>query len=400
LIVESGDMKNNTPQLSTLNSSLSKYATDVRRTKGRLVYEEPSGSRTEFQRDKDRVIHSNAFRRMRNKTQVFIESEGDYYRTRLTHSMEVSQIAHSIAKALVLDTELADTVALAHDLGHTCFGHAGEDALAEAMRPYGGFNHNEQTFRILTKLEKRYARFDGLNLTWEALEGIVKHNGAIKDIDSMPYVKEFCSKWDLEVGTFSGLEAQIAALSDDIAYNTHDADDGHHAGFFSLEELRELPVFNKSIDKNRALYPEISPVRVAYEVVRDAIGVMADDVIATTKRNIEIYKPLCAEDVRNAPIMLAAFSEEMADNIKQIKKFLFNRMYKKESVYEKMEKAKGIVSDLFEFYMNEFKMLPTDMSDEDITSESIRARLIADFIAGMTDRYAIKLHEKLGIGNS
>ena len=231
---------------------LAPYATKASQTRGRLMPEAPSASRTEFQRDRDRIIHSGAFRKLRNKTQVFIENEGDYYRTRLTHSLEVAQIARSISRTLKLDEDLAETIALAHDLGHTCFGHAGEDGLALSMAPYGGFSHNEQTFRILTKLENRYARFDGLNLTWETLEGIVKHNGPIDHRAVLPTLRAYNQGWDLELTSFAGPEAQVAALSDDIAYNTHDIDDGHRAGFFRLEDLRDLPLFGPSLDKMRA----------------------------------------------------------------------------------------------------------------------------------------------------
>ena len=238
---------------------LAPYATKVSQTRGRRLPEDPSSSRTEFQRDRDRIIHSGAFRKLRNKTQVFIESEGDYYRTRLTHSLEVAQIARSMSRTLKLDEDLAETIALAHDLGHTCFGHAGEDGLAAAMKSYGGFSHNEQTFRILTKLENRYARFDGLNLTWETLEGVVKHNGPIATTANLPTLRAFNQDWDLELGSFAGAEAQVAALSDDIAYNTHDIDDGHRGGFFRLEDLHDLPLFGPSLEKMRKLYPDHHP---------------------------------------------------------------------------------------------------------------------------------------------
>src|ERR1700677_3746530 len=242
--------------LQDTGSHFAPYATKAAESRGRLVKEPPPASRTEFQRDRDRIIHSGAFRKLRNKTQVFIEGEGDYYRTRLTHSLEVAQIARSIARALGIDEDLTEALALAHDLGHTCFGHAGEEGLAEVMKPFGGFSHNEQTFRILTSLERRYIAFDGLNLTWETLEGVVKHNGPITDDALMPpTIREFCAKWDMELMNFAGPEAQVAALSDDIAYNTHDIDDGQRAGFFRLDDLGELPLFGPTLIGFRAFAP-------------------------------------------------------------------------------------------------------------------------------------------------
>ena len=231
------------------------YATLASQSRGRLVVEPPSATRTAFQRDRDRIIHCGAFRKLRNKTQVFIENEGDYYRTRLTHSLEVAQIARAIARTLRLDEDLAETIALAHDLGHTCFGHAGEDGLAEAMEPFGGFSHNEQTFRILTQLEHRYAQFDGLNLSWETLEGVIKHNGPVRLADLSADLRQYNAAWDLELGTYAGPEAQIAALADDIAYNTHDIDDGQRAGLFRLEDLRDLPLFGPALADRQARYP-------------------------------------------------------------------------------------------------------------------------------------------------
>ena len=286
--------------IMSITPSIAPYATPVAHSRGRFVPEDPSVTRSEFQRDRDRIIHSGAFRKLRNKTQVFIESEGDYYRTRLTHSLEVAQIARSISRTLHLDEDLAETIALAHDLGHTCFGHAGEWGLIAAMKPYGGFSHNEQTFRILTKLENRYARFDGLNLTWETLEGIVKHNGPIAHNDILPTLRAFNQEWDLELGSFAGPEAQVAALSDDIAYNTHDIDDGHRAGFFRLEDLHDLPLFGTALEKVRARYPESERARLMYEAVREVIGVMIDDVLETTRRNLDHLRPQAVEDIRYA----------------------------------------------------------------------------------------------------
>ena len=377
---------------------LAPYATLVAETQGRRIPESPSSARSEFQRDRDRIIHSGAFRTLRNKTQVFIESEGDYYRTRLTHSLEVAQIARSISRTLNLDEDLAETIALAHDLGHTCFGHAGEDGLAAAMAPYGGFSHNEQTFRILTKLENRYARFDGLNLTWETLEGIVKHNGPVKPADLLPTLRAFNQEWDLELTRFAGPEAQIAALSDDIAYNTHDIDDGHRAGFFCLDDLNDLPLFGAAIRKARALYPHTTPERLMYEAVREVIGLMVDDVLAVTRRNLDILRPKSVLDIRHAPQATVAFSAEMEQNIRHLRDFLFARMYRHERINRICAKARQIVGDLFAIFQKQPDCLPPTWYAA-IESwggdETAKARMIADYIAGMTDRFAILEHRRL-----
>ncbi len=334
---------------------------------------------------------------MRNKTQVFIESEGDYYRTRLTHTLEVAQIARSISRALGLDEDLAECIALAHDLGHTCFGHAGEEGLDEAMKPYGGFNHNEQTFRIVTKLEHRYARFDGLNLSWETLEGIIKHNGPLDASSMGPTVRAFNEKWDLELTTYAGPEAQVAALSDDIAYNTHDIDDGHRAGFFHMDDLSELPLFKATLKKMRSAYADSAPQRVMYEVVREVIGLMVDDVLGATKLNLKDLKPKSAKEIRCAPKATVAFSEEMGRHIAIIHLFLHSRMYRHERVNDTCAKARQIVHDLFEAYINKPSSMPASWSNafRAEKDKDKKARIIADYIAGMTDRYAIKEHHRL-----
>jgi dGTPase len=380
------------------NATLAPYATRVAQTRGRKTLEPPSATRSEYQRDRDRIIHSGAFRKLRNKTQVFIESEGDYYRTRLTHSLEVAQIARSISRTLKIDEDLAETIALAHDLGHTCFGHAGEDGLSAAMKPYGGFSHNEQTFRILTKLENRYASFDGLNLTWETLEGVVKHNGPIDHRASLPTLYAFNQEWDLELTTFAGIEAQVAALSDDIAYNTHDIDDGHRAGFFRMEDLSTLPLFGASLDKMRNLYPKADRPRVMYETVREVIGIMIKDVLDTTRKNIEKIRPQSAEEIRNAAIATVAFSPEMLDNIQILRDFLFARLYRHSRINRICAKAEKIVSDLFAFFMERPNCLPTAWHAAVVNvggDEIVKARIIADYIAGMTDRFAVQEHRKL-----
>ncbi len=378
-------------------SGLAPYATKASASRGRLIPEPSSSTRTPFQRDRDRIIHSGAFRKMRNKTQVFIESEGDYYRTRLTHSLEVSQIARSISRALGLDEDLTETIALAHDLGHTCFGHAGEEGLDVAMRPYGGFNHNEQTFRILTTLENRYARFDGLNLSWETLEGIVKHNGPIHPDASLPTIRAFNKIWDLELTSFAGAEAQVAALSDDIAYNTHDADDGHHAGLFKLEELTELPLFGPSVRKMEKLYPDAERTRLMYEAVREVIGLMVDDVLLTTRNNLATLKPKGAEDIRHSRQATVMFSEEMHKNINILHKFLHARMYRHENVNEVCAKARNVVRDLFNAYTKKPNILPPSWNQavKACADDGCKARVIADYIAGMTDRYALKEHSRI-----
>lgn len=386
---------------STLQDSpshLVNYATHAAESRGRLVPEAPSSTRNAFQRDRDRIVHSGAFRKLRNKTQVFIENEGDYYRTRLTHSLEVAQIARSISRTLGFDEDLTETVALAHDLGHTCFGHAGEEALAEVMRPYGGFSHNEQTFRILTKLENRYAKFDGLNLTWETLEGVVKHNGPVPQDKLPPTVRDFCSEWDLQVTTFAGPEAQVAALADDIAYNTHDIDDGHRAGLFRLEDLRDLPLFGATLSMMRSRYPSTDRERLMHETVREVIGLMVTDVLETTRLNLERLQPQTVSDIRKADYAIVSFSADMTQNISVLREFLWAHMYRHHKVNRICAKARGIVKDLFSFLMEEPNCLPASWYDtlpSEKTNDVRKARIIADYIAGMTDRFAVQEHRRL-----
>jgi len=374
------------------------YATHAGETRGRLITEPRSATRTEFQRDRDRIIHSGAFRKLRNKTQVFIENEGDYYRTRLTHSLEVAQIARSIARALGFDEDLTEAVALAHDLGHTCFGHAGEEGLAAAMEPYGGFSHNDQTFRILTKLENRYARFDGLNLTWETLEGVIKHNGPLTTSDMSSTVVEFCKHMDLEPHSFAGPEAQIAALADDIAYNTHDFDDGYRAGFFRSEDLRDLPLFGPALLGMQARYPDADKERLMYETVREVIGVMVKDLLENTRQNLEALKPRTASDIRHAKQTTVSFGFEMVRGIDMLRAFLQARMYRHSKVNRACAKARQIVKDLFAFFIEQPSCLPSTWYESlqaQNGDETLRARVIADYIAGMTDRFAVQEHRKL-----
>ena len=375
---------------------LAPYATQVSESKGRLVAEPVSRTRSEFQRDRDRIIHSGAFRKLRNKTQVFIENEGDYYRTRLTHSLEVAQIARSMSRSLGLDEDLTETVALAHDLGHTCFGHAGEEGLAEVMKPHGGFSHNEQTFRILTRLENRYARFDGLNLTWETLEGVVKHNGPVKAPLS-PTLAEFSRTYDLELESYAGAEAQVAAIADDIAYNTHDIDDGHRAGFFRLDDLAVLPLFGEALTDMKRHYPSAGNDRLMHEMVREVIGVMIADVLDTTRANLASLQPLNAAHIRHAARPVVTFSPGMAKHVETLREFLWARMYKHSKVNRICTKARIIVKDLFGFFMNEPSCLPAGWAEAVAAAgaEYAKARIVADYIAGMTDRFAVQEHRRL-----
>ncbi|MCW0183333.1 MAG: deoxyguanosinetriphosphate triphosphohydrolase [Zavarzinia sp.] len=380
------------------------YASDPRRSRGRRTPEPDSPTRSPFQRDRDRIIHSGAFRRLQYKTQVFVYQEGDHYRTRLTHSLEVAQIARSICRVLRLDEDLGEALALAHDLGHTCFGHAGEDALDRCMQPFGGFDHNAQTLRILTKLEKRFAEFDGLNLTWEALEGVVKHNGPLVHADGRPLkdaplpvaIIEYMAEQDLELSTHAGPEAQVAALADDIAYNNHDLDDGLRAGLFRLEDIRDLPLVGEVLRGIEAKYPGIGRERTAHETVRALIGRMINDVLTETKARLEALNPASVEDIRHHHRPVVAFSEKMVDEDRALKAFLWSRMYRHDRVNRMTSKARRCVRDLFELLLAEPQCLPGDWARRAEGPGTPRtARLVADFIAGMTDRFAIEEHARL-----
>ena len=379
-------------------------------TRGRDYPEPESPTRSCFQRDRDRIVHAAAFRRLKYKTQVFVYHEGDYYRTRLTHSIEVAQIARSISRSLGLNEDLAEAMALAHDLGHTCFGHAGEDALNKAMQPYGGFDHNEQTFRILTLLERRYAEFDGLNLTWETLEGIVKHNGPLTGPasrnDAVPEtIARYCREVrDLEVDTFAGAEAQVAALADDIAYNNHDIDDGLRAGLFPLEELRDLPLVGPVLAEVSQRYPTLEESRLVHETIRRMIDLMVTDLLQETRSRINAHAPASAEEVRLLDRPLVAFSDEMRQNDRALRDFLFQRMYRHYKVNRMTTKAKRVVRELFDHYLERPDCLPDEWRAEAEEVRGVaRARLVADYIAGMTDRYALVEHAKnfdLRVGNA
>ncbi len=379
------------------------FATDPNRSRGRLHAEPPSATRTDFQRDRDRIIHADAFRRLKQKTQVFVAHEGDHYRTRLTHSLEVSQIARTVARLLGLDEDLAETLALAHDIGHPPFGHAGETALDDVMSEYGGFDHNAQALRVLTRLEHRYPAFDGLNLTWESLEGVIKHNGPLvtpdRPLDSLPAAfRDYEALQSLELDTFAGPEAQVAALADDIAYNNHDIQDGLRAGLFEIHDLMEAPlagdVFREVMDQ----YPGIETDRMISESVRRLIGVWVTDLVREFHRRAAVWKPRSVEEVRALPMPLAAFSEDIAERQKPLRAFLFERMYRHHKVNRMMSQARRIVRELFALFMAEPETLPPPWGERARAAgadKARRARIVCDYIAGMTDTYAIDEHRRL-----
>ena len=372
------------------------FASRAAASRGRLYDEPESHTRSVFQRDRDRIIHSAAFRRLQHKTQVFVHHEGDHYRSRLTHSLEVAQIARSVARELGLEEDLAEALALAHDLGHPPFGHAGEDALNAVMADFGGFDHNAQALRILTYLEKRYAEFDGLNLTWESLEGIAKHNGPV----APPFpaaLAEYNEHQDLDLGTYAGPEAQVAALADDIAYNNHDIDDGVRAGLFTLDALADVPLVGPVLAHVRDKYPALPQSQLVFETVRRVINLMVSDLVAQTRRNVSKATPLSVEDVRRLGSPLAAFSGDLLAQEKELRAFLVNNMYRHDRVNKMSQQGKQIVTDLFRFYLDNPAQLPDDWRPENDEAQDQQklARGIADFVAGMTDRYAIDSHESL-----
>ena len=378
---------------------LAPWACRPEASRGRLQAEPESATRTCFQRDRDRIIHSAAFRRLEYKTQVFVNHEGDFFRTRLTHSLEVSQIARSICRALRLNEDLAEALALAHDLGHPPFGHAGEDALKEMMQPYGGFDHNAQSLRVVTFLERRYAEFDGLNLTWESLEGVVKHNGPLLSPDARPLpwaIADYVEGHDLQLDTFAGPEAQVASLADDIAYNNHDIDDGLRAGLFDLDDLREVPLVGEMFESVRSRYPGIEMTRLIHESVRRLIGHMVDDLIAETRRRIAEVGPRSADDIRRCGRPVAAFSPEMRENDRALKGFLLERMYRHYKLNRMTSKARRLVRDLFRLFVGEPECLPTEWRKRTRgTATGVTARVVADYVAGMTDRFAADEHRRL-----
>jgi dGTPase len=384
------------------------YACDPDRSRGRLFCEPPSKTRSPFRRDCDRVIHSTAFRRLKHKTQVFVFHEGDHYRTRLTHSLEVAQIARALARQLGLDEDLTETLALAHDLGHPPFGHAGERALDACMKAHGGFDHNAQSLRVVTSLEHRYPEFDGLNLTWETLEGIVKHNGPLTDRQGKPIGKyhesggipfviaDFVRIYDLELWSCASLEAQAAAVADDIAYDAHDIDDGLRAALFSVEDLKAMPLTAAMIAEIDKHYPALDQDRRGAELVRELISYLIGAVVAEARKGLDLAQPKSANDVRHHGGQLIAFPPEVAEAEAGIKAFLKQHMYRHRWVMRVMGEAEEIVSDLFTRYQQRPSDLPAEwLEGAAHESEMARVRRIGNFIAGMTDRFALTEHQRL-----
>ncbi len=381
-------------------SGLAPYACTPKTSRGRLYQEPESETRTCFQRDRDRIIHAGAFRRLQYKTQVFVNHEGDFFRTRLTHSLEVSQIARSIARTLGLAEYLAETLALAHDLGHTAFGHAGEYEMEARMENYGGFDHNAQSLRVVTALEHRYAQFDGLNLTWETLEGIVKHNGPLIGFEGakpLPWaISEYAKLQDLELATFASGEAQAAAVSDDVAYNNHDIDDGLRAGLFSIDDIREVDFVGKAFANVEKTYPGLDRSRTIHETIRRLIGEMVEDILVESRMRISDAQPKSATDIRTFDAPVIDFSDAMKKNDKELKEFLFNNMYRHYKLNRMTTKARRVVGDLFDLFLRDPGCLPDEWSilaGEPETEQT--ARLVADYIAGMTDRFALDEHARL-----
>jgi dGTPase len=385
------------------------YGCDPERSRGRLFAEPPSKTRSPFRRDCDRVIHCNAFRRLKHKTQVFVFHEGDHYRTRLTHTLEVAQIARALARQLGLDEDLTEALALAHDLGHPPFGHAGERALDACLQAHGGFDHNAQTLRVVTSLEHRYPDFDGLNLTWESLEGIVKHNGPLMTPNGTPLgryrdqgvpfgITEYAGIYDLELWNYASLEAQIAAIADDIAYDAHDIDDGLRAGLFGVDDLKVMPLTAGMIADIAGHYPGLDDDRRGAELVRELISYLIGAVVSEARRRLELAAPASVEDVRNYGEQLIAFSPEATQAEAEIKSFLKLRMYRHPRVMRVMGEAEQILFDLFARYQRQPSDLPAEWLPReggDSETETECARRIGNFIAGMTDRFALTEHQRL-----
>ncbi|MDQ0457197.1 deoxyguanosinetriphosphate triphosphohydrolase [Rhizobium paknamense] len=380
------------------------FAADPWSTRGRLYPEGASLTRSEFQRDRDRIVHTTAFRRLKHKTQVFIGPDSDHYRTRLTHTIEVAQIARALARAFRIDEDLAEGVALVHDFGHTPFGHTGEDALDEVLKPYGGFDHNAQSLRIVTKLERRYAEFDGLNLTWETLEGLVKHNGPLMTPDGegtrgpvpLP-ITEYCALQDLDLASYASLEAQAAAVADDIAYNTHDIDDGIRSGYLTFDMLEDVPFLAGLMREVREKYPNLEEDRFTHEIMRRQITRMVEDVIGVAQSRLSRIKPMSADDIRQAGETIITFSEQMAETDRQIKKLLFSRIYRHPDIMRIRAGAAQIVTDLFHAYMEEPSLMKSHYWVEHIAGleTPAKARHVGDYLAGMTDTYAVRVHRQL-----
>ena len=383
---------------------LAPFACQPDASRGRLHSERMSSFRSPFQRDRDRIIHSSAFRRLKHKTQVFVEHEGDYYRTRLTHSIEVAQVARTIAGVLGLNTDLAEAIALAHDLGHTPFGHTGEDALGALMAPYGGFDHNAQAIRIVTRLERHYADFDGLNLSWESLEGIAKHNGPLigpfarHAEGPLPYaLVEANTEWELDLHTFASAEAQVAAIADDVAYSHHDLHDGLRSGLFTEDDLMELPVTGPAFAEVDAIYPGLDKMRRRHEALRRVFGRMVEDVIAVAKNRLDAAQPKSVDDIRAMEGTVIRFSKPLYQELKAIRSFLFTRMYRAPSVMKERARVTDVVNGLFPLFMAQPNLLPQEWASDisAATGETELARFVADYVSGMTDRFALQEHRRL-----
>ena len=383
-----------------MSLTLAPYASRFDNSRGRLYIEPKSRRRTEFQRDRDRIIHATAFRRLMHKTQVFISPEGDHYRTRLTHSLEVAQIARALARSLQVDEDLTEALALAHDLGHPPFGHVGEEALNKCMKEFGGFDHNDQTLRILTLLERRHPAFEGLNLCWETLEGVVKHNGPLLSTSSegglLPTIVAYNKKQDLELSSYPALEAQIAAMADDIAYDNHDLDDGLRAGIITLEMLEDVPhvagIFREVLDE----YKGLEMPRVIHESIRRLIGKAIDDLTDQTNVNLIKAGVSTADDIRYFETAIASFSPAVEGDEGKIKSFLFKNMYLHPAVLNEAAIGAEQLRDLFNLFHDEPEKLPQEWAQGvDVPHSAITARIVADYIAGMTDRYAINLHRAM-----
>jgi dGTPase len=362
----------------------------------RYFIESESNYRSCYQRDRDRILHCSAFRRLKHKTQVFVEDEGDYFRTRLTHTLEVAQVARTISTALDLNYDLSETISLAHDLGHTPFGHTGEEALDELMVAYGGFDHNAQALRIVTKLEQHYADFDGLNLTWDTLEGIAKHNGPIQE--PIPYaLRQYNAFQSLNLSSFASAEAQVAAISDDIAYNSHDLHDGLRAELFTDDDIKRLPLIEKCYGEVDKTYPNLDKYRRRHEALRRFFGILVEDVIFESKNIILELSPNSIEDIRNSSKPVIQFSNETFSALKEIKSFLFNNMYRAPKVIEMRKIVTIKLQNLFKKYIDNPDYLPSDWKQKSdlISNKTDLARLVADYISGMTDRYALNQHNTL-----
>ena len=371
------------------------FSSDPIHSKGRRVSEEEFSFRSCFQRDRDRIIHASAFRRLKHKTQVFVEHEGDYFRTRLTHSIEVAQVARTIAGALGLNGELTEAVALAHDLGHPPFGHAGEDVLHEMMAPYGGFDHNAQAIKIVTDLERHYAEFDGLNLTWECLEGIAKHNGPV--LGELPYaLAEYDATHDLELHTHASAEAQAAALSDDIAYNNHDLHDGLRAGLFTDADTMKLPIIGAAYAEVDAAYTNLETDRRRHEALRRVFGVMVSDVISTSRVILDESGAKSAHEIRHFGRPVIRFSDAVFADLREIRSFLFNQMYRAPAVMAKRAEVTTVIRELFPLFLNDPSQLPANWHEElQGADKTAIARRVCDYISGMTDRYALLEYERI-----